>query len=124
MAVWWRDVISADMGLSRIDPRIDSQKGIVFSKTRYDAFINSPLNEILKKQNIRQLVICGVLTHLCCETTARSAFMQDYEVFFTVDGTATYNEAFHKAALLNLSHGFATPVLADEVISILEHKSG
>lgn len=124
MAVWWRDVISADMDLSRIDPRIDSQKGIVFSKTRYDAFINSPLNEILKKQNIRQLVICGVLTHLCCETTARSAFMQDYDVFFTVDGTATYNEAFHKAALLNLSHGFATLVLADEVISILEHKSG
>jgi isochorismate hydrolase len=57
------------------------------------------------------------MTHLCCETTARSAFMRGFEVFFTIDGTATYNEEHHWAALLNLAHGFATPVLVDEVVS-------
>ncbi|MBU0973741.1 MAG: cysteine hydrolase [Proteobacteria bacterium] len=124
MAVWWKDILSADMNLSRIAPRIDQQEAIVISKTRYDAFIYSPLEAILKKRKIRQVVICGVMTHLCCETTARSAFMRGYEVFFTVDGTATYNEAFHSAALLNLAHGFATPVLADTIISIVERKSG
>ena len=124
MAVWWKDILTADMNLSRIAPRIDQQEAIVISKTRYDAFIYSPLEAILKKRKIRQVVICGVMTHLCCETTARSAFMRGYEVFFTVDGTATYNEAFHSAALLNLAHGFATPVLADTIISIVERKSG
>ena len=124
MAVWWRDILSADMNLSRIDPRIDQQDRSVISKTRYDAFIDSPLETILKKRKIKQVVICGVMTHLCCETTARSAFMRGYEVFFTVDGTATYNEAFHSAALLNLAHGFATPVLAETIISIVEQKNG
>jgi isochorismate hydrolase len=62
------------------------------------------------------------MTHLCCETTARSAFMHGFETFFTVDGTATYNEAFHRAALLNLSHGFALPLTVDEVLDVFRHR--
>lgn len=124
MSIWWREILSANMDMSQIDPRIDRREGIVISKTRYDAFYNSSLDDILKKQQIKQLVICGVMTHLCCETTARSAFMRDYEVFFTIDGTATYNETFHNAALLNLAHGFATTVLVETIVSIVEHISG
>jgi isochorismate hydrolase len=124
IALWWKELISEGMDLSEIDPRIDSREGIVIIKSRYDAFINSRLDAVLSNHKIRQLVICGVMTHLCCETTARSAFMRDYEVFFTVDGTATYNEAFHRATLLNLAHGFATPVLADTIISIAGQNHG
>jgi bifunctional isochorismate lyase / aryl carrier protein len=60
------------------------------------------------------------MTHLCCETTARSAFMRGFEVFFTMDGTATYNEQLHRASLLTLSHGFALPVLMDELLRLME----
>jgi isochorismate hydrolase len=56
------------------------------------------------------------MTHLCCETTARSAFIQGYVVFFVVDGTATYTESFHRGSLLSLSHGFAVPILVDEIL--------
>jgi isochorismate hydrolase len=124
MVFWWRDILSANMDMSRIDPRIEKREGILITKNRYDAFINSPLEDLLNERNIKQVVICGVMTHLCCETTARSAFMRGYEVFFPVDGTATYTEAFHSAALLNLAHGFATPVLVDMIVSIVEHKNG
>ena len=65
-------------------------------------------------------MIAGVLTHLCCETTARSAFVRGFKVFFTVDGTATYYEDFHRATLLNLSHGFAVPVLVDDIRKKME----
>jgi len=51
--------------------------------------------------------------------TARSAFMRGFEVFFTIDGTATYNEGFHQATLLNLAHGFAKPVLVSELLARL-----
>lgn len=55
------------------------------------------------------------MTHLCCETTARSAFIRGFDVFFTIDGTATYNEDFHFGTLYNLAHGFAVPLLIDEI---------
>jgi bifunctional isochorismate lyase/aryl carrier protein len=125
MATWWSDLISVDNPLSIIDPRLEIYNGITINKTRYDAFVDSTLEELLDKSGVHQLVICGVMTHLCCETTARSAFMRGYEVFFTIDGTATYNEAFHRASLLNLSHGFAYPVLAQDILArINENESG
>lgn len=124
MADWWQDLIRPDSPLSAFAPGLDHQSGTSFTKTRYDAFIDSPLDEFLREENITQLVICGVMTHLCCETTARSAFMRGYEVFFTVDGTATYNQALHRASLLTLAHGFATPLLVQDVLAVLEGPHG
>jgi isochorismate hydrolase len=49
-----------------------------------------------------------------------SAFQRGFEVYFLVDGTATYSEQFHRATLLNLSHGFAVPVLTSEILKDLE----
>jgi isochorismate hydrolase len=40
-------------------------------------------------------------------------------VFFLVDGTATYTEDLHRASLLNLAHGFATPILVAEILEAL-----
>jgi isochorismate hydrolase len=88
-------------------------------KTRYDAFFDTPLESLLNEEEIHQVVIGGLMTHLCCETTARSAFMRGFEVFFLVDGTATYTEDFHRASLLNLAHGFATPILVAEILEAL-----
>jgi isochorismate hydrolase len=63
------------------------------------------------------------MTHLCCETTARSAFIHGFEVFFTIDGTATYTEAHHRATLLNLANGFATPVLVAELLAACQREN-
>ncbi|NMC13373.1 MAG: isochorismatase family protein [Chloroflexi bacterium] len=120
MATWWRELIVKDNPLSEIDHRIDYSHGIIIEKSRYDAFFMTPLEENLRKLEVSQVVICGVLTHLCCETTARSAFMRGFEVYFTVDGTATYNEDFHRAALLNLAHGFAHLVRVRDILAALK----
>ena len=117
MAVWWKDLIEEKNSLSGIIDELDVSKGTLLIKSQYDAFYNTELEEILEKRRIRQVIICGVMTHLCCETTARSAFMRGFEVFFPVDGTATYNMAFHMAALLNLSHGFRSEEHTSELQS-------
>jgi isochorismate hydrolase len=121
MDTWWRDLITADSPNSKITPELDITDGVIIQKNQYDAFYNTPLAELLRGGSKNQVIICGVMTHLCCETTARSAFIQGYDVFFTVDGTATYNQEHHLASLLNLSHGFATPVLIGEVLETM-HK--
>jgi len=87
-------------------------------KSQYDAFYDTNLHEILRKNNIEQVIITGVMTHLCCETTARSAFIRGYNVFFPIDGTATYNEDFHNATLTNLAHGFANITLINNLMQV------
>ena len=121
MARWWKDLIHEENPLSEIIKELRASNGIVLKKSQYDAFYDTSLEDILKRKGVKQVVICGVMTHLCCETTARSAFMRGFEVFFTVDGTATYNENFHLATLLNLSHGFATPMLVNELLLSLRN---
>ena len=120
MARWWRELISEKSAASQIHPDLDLPDAVVVPKTQYDGFYQTPLEEILKQKRIQQLVITGVMTHLCCETTARSAFVRGFAIFLPVDGTATVNEAFHRASLLNLSHGFGTPVLVQEIQTAVE----
>jgi len=123
MSVWWRETLTAQSAYSHIVERFETSNVFVINKPQYDAFFNTALEETLRIRGVEQVIITGVMTHLCCETTARSAFMRGFEVFFTVDGTATYNEELHQASLLTLSHGFATPVLVDEILSWLEENA-
>lgn len=113
---WWRDLIRSENPQSAISPAFNTNGHTVVIKNQYDAFHKTNLETQLHQQNVTQIVISGVMTHLCCETTARSAFMRGFDVFFTVDGTATYNEDFHRASLLNLAHGFATPMLTRHIL--------
>lgn len=120
MTVWWRDIINESNPLSEVLPEL-RLKGIeILKKGQYDAFHQTPLQSILRSAEVEQVVITGVMTHLCCETTARSAFVRGFEVFFPVDATATYNIEFHKATLLNLTHGFSTPLLTKDILKAFE----
>ncbi|MBC8527721.1 MAG: cysteine hydrolase [Candidatus Cloacimonetes bacterium] len=122
MSKWWNDLITEENPLSQISAEFDISKGIVLKKSQYDAFYETSLEKILREKEISQIVICGVMTHLCCETTTRSAFIRGFEVFFTIDCTATYNENFHLSSLMNLAHGFAIPVLSNEIIKSVLRK--
>lgn len=71
----------------------------VVTKHRFSAFHNTDLETILKSHAIRTVVMTGVASNVCVETTARDAFVRDYYVVFLDDGTATYAEKDHKATL-------------------------
>lgn len=126
MAKWWRGrLLESTDPASEIIAEIANPKIMPIIKSQYDAFYepacDSNLDVILKTNRIEQVIITGVMTHLCCETTARAAFIRGYEVFFSIDGTATYNRQFHLGTLMNLAHGFAVPMLVDEIIAQLRN---
>ena len=95
-------------------------KDTVLQKKRYSAFYETDLEKILRAKGIQDLIISGVMTNLCCETTARDAFMRDYRVFFLIDGTATGKEDHHLATLKNLGYGFAYLITCEELIKNLK----
>jgi len=90
-------------------------KKLVGILTNRDLRFETNLEQILKNHHVSSLVITGVLTHLCCETTARDAFMRNYDVFFVTDATASDEKRFHEASLATLSDGFATLTTTKEV---------
>jgi isochorismate hydrolase len=118
MSKWWHK--SSELLIPEVIPELSNPKAKMILKNQYDAFYNTDLESILKKNGIEQLIITGIMTHLCCETTARSAFVRGYETFFSIDGTATYNREFHLGSLINLAHGFAIPMLTSEIMNQLK----
>jgi isochorismate hydrolase len=90
--------------ISELSPRPEEQ---VFRKNTYDAFFETGLNEYLRSKAVEQVLITGVLTQMCCETTARSAFVRDYEVYIAADALTTSSEELHVGSLMNLASGFA-----------------
>ena len=74
----------------------------VVVKHRYNAFLNTDLDTILRANGIRTTVFTGVSTNCCVESTAREAFMRDYYVVVVDDATASYSRELHQASLNTL----------------------
>ena len=67
------------------------------TKTSHNAFTTTGLQQLLTQRGIRELVICGIRTEQCCETTARVASDLGYQVTFVTEATAT-NPIAHRDA--------------------------
>ncbi len=107
---WWGASGSIRKGshnwklLSNLD--VAPNEIILDEKTTYDAFYQTRLKSLLDEQNVDTVIIAGVLTQFCCETTARSAFVQNYDVIFLSDGTGPPCQS----TLDIISYGFGTVI--------------
>lgn len=120
LARWWGEVILEGTFDHRLMGELCPREGEkILPKRRYSAFFDTDLEPYLRGLGVNDVVICGVMTNLCCETTARDAFMRDFQVFFVYDATATSSKDLYIASLLNLGYGFAVLVSAEEVIRAL-----
>lgn len=77
-------------------------------KNTYSAFFPgaSPLPDLLAERGIDTVIITGVLTNICCESSARDAFTRGYKVIMPPDACAARTDAEHQAALYNVLRGF------------------
>ncbi|MDD5305801.1 MAG: cysteine hydrolase [Deltaproteobacteria bacterium] len=94
----------------------------IVRKTTYDAFWGTRLGSILRASGAKQVLVTGVLTHMCCDTTARAAFCRGFEVYLAVDATASSSEALHTGAILGLSDGVAVPMGTREILELCSAK--
>ncbi|MEZ4731550.1 MAG: isochorismatase family cysteine hydrolase [Caldilineaceae bacterium] len=104
-----------------VDPR-----DILLEKPRFGAFYGTDLDMILRTRGIDTVIIAGIATNVCCETTAREAMVRDFRVFFLSDGTATFGMGdvsgaeLQKATLATLGLVFAHILSLDAMIEQIQ----
>jgi ureidoacrylate peracid hydrolase len=76
---------------------------LTVDKVRFDAFQWTSLEPLLRGLGVAELVVCGVVTNLCVETTVRSAFMRDFPVTLLADCCAAKTRRLHELSLEVLS---------------------
>ncbi len=112
---------------AELHPSIVVGKGdIVLEKPRYGAFHSTDLELILRNRGIDTVIITGICTNVCCETTAREANMRDFKVFFMSDATATFNtpeataDQIQPVVLATMKAAFAQVETAATMVQKLE----
>ncbi len=104
---------------SELAPEIEPARGeLVIRKTTYDSFLGTELDNILRETGSEQVIIAGVLTHMCCETTARSAFCRGYEVYIPVDAVASSSEERHLGSLQGMAEAVAVMMSTSEALEL------
>jgi len=82
----------------------------IVDKNRYSAFYGTRLEPMLTSMGIRSLVVCGVTTNMCVETTVRDAMQRDYRAFVVRDATGEVDPQRHEFALQTMAFGFGRVV--------------
>lgn len=86
----------------------ESDADYIISKARYSPFIGTALEQRLRTLNRTHVVVGGVATNVCVETTVRDAFNRDFDVTVVSDGCAAYSPAEHAASLEAMGRYFAS----------------
>ena len=88
-------------------------------KTRFSPFVSgsSNLESMLRARQVRNLLVVGTATNMCCESTARDAMMLDYRVAMVADACAARYDEDHLAGLTSFYQSFGDVRQTDDVIS-------
>ena len=98
----------------------DARDWVVDTKKRYDCFVGSDLDFLLRAQRINTLVVTGVNTNSCVLSTVAAACSKDYAVIVASDCVDTMDgAALHDAALACIRTAFGFVMTADEVVAFL-----
>ncbi|MFP6772385.1 MAG: isochorismatase family cysteine hydrolase [Alphaproteobacteria bacterium] len=95
---------------------------IVINKTTYGAFASTGLDATLRNLGIETLVLGGVVTNRCVETTMRDATDRGYRVILVDDGTATFSQDLQDATTLSLQGAYGFVRQTDEVLRLLAQR--
>ncbi len=119
MGRWWNDVVRPGPW-SQLCSALDHQDEMIIQKPRYSAFHSTGLLEELGGEGVESVVVCGVMTHVCCLSTVTDAFIHDLRPFLVMDGTASVTENLHLSALRIIDHAYGEVLTCQEIMSRLQ----
>jgi len=121
-------IIDEDARSSMLHDGVDLERAdITLKKPQFGCFHNTSLDSILRARGIDTVLIGGIATNFCCETTAREAHAREYKVLFLSDGTATFDlpnltggviaaADVQRQTLATLAFAFAETLSCDDAI--------
>jgi biuret amidohydrolase len=121
-------IINDDAPSAAMHPLMEVQDGdIVVNKPRFGSFHGTDLEVILRSRGIETLILGGINTNICVDTTAREAAAREFRVLFLSDGTANFDlpdgglgavtaDELQRAACAVMAFGFGEVVTVAEAL--------
>ena len=122
-------IINDGAPTAALHPLMDVRPGdVVLGKPRFGGFYGTDLELILRSRGIDTIIVGGISTNVCVDTTAREAAVREFRVLFLSDGTANFGlpdgglgagsaEELQRAACAVMAFGFAEVITVDQVLN-------
>jgi ureidoacrylate peracid hydrolase len=107
--------VGAELDDAVIPPLVDE---VTITKRNYDGFHETPLDTVLRARGIESLVMAGVTTNVCVESTARHGYFLGYYIVLASDCSAAPDLTEHDAAVRNIRQYFGKVATRDEIESV------
>jgi nicotinamidase-related amidase len=72
---------------------------------------------------VENLVVAGIMTNLCVESTVRDAFDAGFKTWTVLDATAAHTEELHTSSLKSLAYGFSTIATTEDIVMLCDQSS-
>jgi len=116
-----RDVLTVckagTWGTELVDGLIPAPGDPIIEKSRYSAFVGTPLHNLLRAQERDHVVVCGTAANVCVDSTIRDAYMADYSVTMSSDLVGWTRKDLALSAIANLEFYFCEVMHSDELVS-------
>ena len=95
---------------------IPQEGEMVIPKYRHSAFVSTYLDQGLRINGVKTLILTGLATNVCVESTARDGFARDYHVFIPEDFTEGTSPEAKKWSLTNINSFFGEVVQSEDLL--------
>jgi ureidoacrylate peracid hydrolase len=95
---------------------IPAEGEIVIPKYRHSGFVSTYLEQFLRIGNVKTLILTGLATNVCIESTARDGFARDYHIIIPEDLTEGTSYEAKKWSLINIDSFFGEVVKSDDLL--------
>ena len=92
----------------------------VVTKHRFSGFVGTDLDLVLRSKGIETLLMTGVATNVCVETTARDGFSRDYRIILVEDCCAAYSPEEHASTVTNIRKYFGIVTNSEVLTELIE----
>jgi nicotinamidase-related amidase len=130
---WWERVAGTDAtrsnvlghqlpgspGLEVMPGLLDPADVVVHNKKRYDSFVATELDHVLRARGIKTVLLTGVNTNSCVLATTVSANARDYAAVVVEDCVDTMDRSLHESALSLIRQAFGWTATASEILEAL-----
>lgn len=89
---------------------------IIIPKYKYSGFVSTYLDPFLRSNGINTLILTGIATNVCLESTARDGFMREYYIVIPSDLTEGTSDEAKKYSLSNIEMFFGEVVTSSEIL--------
>jgi nicotinamidase-related amidase len=114
-ALWHRGTFEHEL----IAELVPEQDELVVDKNTSSAFNSTGIEWLLRNLGVTTLVVVGMATDMCVETTARDAADRGFDVVVVEDATVTFLERHHVAALSGFARVFGQVWKTEQVLTAL-----